>query len=141
MYKKITKIPDFFFSFITIFLPIGLIFAFFSPDFYGKVIISYWILLLVAILNFFVCILISLIWIRLKVVQFSFIFYYSVILFSLTVLLLTYPLSLNKNLLSLRIILTCTTIFLIIPSLMVKKKIELRFSKRQFKKNKSKKTH
>ncbi|ABP01138.1 hypothetical protein EHI52_06260 [Mesomycoplasma hyopneumoniae] len=123
MYKKITKIPDFLFALLTIILPISLIYAFFSPDFYGKTIISFWILLLITILNFFLCFLISFIWIRLKIVNFSFIFYYPIILFSLSILLVTYPLNDPKSLVILRVFLVFLSIFLIIPSLIIKKKI------------------
>ncbi|ABO93484.1 MAG3450 family membrane protein [Mesomycoplasma hyopneumoniae] len=123
MYKKITKIPDFLFALLTIILPISLIYAFFSPDFYGKTIISFWILLLITILNFFLCFLISFIWIRLKIVNFSFIFYYPIILFSLSILLVTYPLNDSKSLVILRVFLVFLSIFLIIPSLIIKKKI------------------
>ncbi|ADQ90919.2 hypothetical protein B5M19_01650 [Mesomycoplasma hyopneumoniae] len=123
MYKKITKIPDFLFALLTIILPISLIYAFFSPDFYGKTIISFWILLLITILNFFLCFLISFIWIRLKIVNFSFIFYYPIILFSFSILLVTYPLNSSKSLVILRVFLVFLSIFLIIPSLIIKKKI------------------
>ncbi|WP_462097737.1 MAG3450 family membrane protein [Mesomycoplasma hyopneumoniae] len=123
MYKKITKIPDFLFALLTIILPISLIYAFFSPDFYGKTIISFWILLLITILNFFLCFLISFIWIRLKIVNFSFIFYYPIIIFSLSILLVTYPLNDSKSLVILRVFLVFLSIFLIIPSLIIKKKI------------------
>ncbi|MXR33588.1 MAG3450 family membrane protein [Mesomycoplasma hyopneumoniae] len=123
MYKKITKIPDFLFALLTIILPVSLIYAFFSPDFYGKTIISFWILLLITILNFFLCFLISFIWIRLKIVNFSFIFYYPIILFSLSILLVTYPLNDPKSLVILRVFLVFLSIFLIIPSLIIKKKI------------------
>ncbi|WP_431357095.1 MAG3450 family membrane protein [Mesomycoplasma hyopneumoniae] len=123
MYKKITKIPDFLFALLTIILPISLIYAFFSPDFYGKTIISFWILLLITILNFFLCFLISFIWIRLKIVNFSFIFYYPIILFSLSILLVTYPLNDSKSLVILRVFLVFLSVFLIIPSLIIKKKI------------------
>ncbi|AGQ51200.1 hypothetical protein MHL_2870 [Mesomycoplasma hyopneumoniae 7422] len=108
---------------LTIILPISLIYAFFSPDFYGKTIISFWILLLITILNFFLCFLISFIWIRLKIVNFSFIFYYPIILFSLSILLVTYPLNDPKSLVILRVFLVFLSIFLIIPSLIIKKKI------------------
>ncbi|WP_341507871.1 MAG3450 family membrane protein [Mesomycoplasma ovipneumoniae] len=133
MYKKITKIPDFVFALIVIFIPISLIYIFFSPDFWQKEIISYWILAIIGILNFFVCFFVSLILTRLKVVDFSFIFYYTVILFSLTFLLLTYPLNSTRALLILRVILVLISIFLIIPSLIIKKKITNRLYKNKLK--------
>ncbi|MHA0315317.1 MAG3450 family membrane protein [Mesomycoplasma ovipneumoniae] len=133
MYKKITKIPDFVFALIIIFIPISLIYIFFSPDFWQKEIISYWILAIIGILNFFVCFFASLVLTRLKVVDFSFIFYYTVILFSLTFLLLTYPLNSTRALLILRVILVLISIFLIIPSLIIKKKITNRLYKNKLK--------
>ncbi|MHA0290906.1 MAG3450 family membrane protein [Mesomycoplasma ovipneumoniae] len=133
MYKKITKIPDFVFALIIIFIPISLIYIFFSPDFWQKEIISYWILAIIGILNFFVCFFTSLVLTRLKVVDFSFIFYYTVILFSLTFLLLTYPLNSTRALLILRVILVLISIFLIIPSLIIKKKITNRLYKNKLK--------
>ncbi|ATP59872.1 MAG3450 family membrane protein [Mesomycoplasma dispar] len=134
MHKKITKIPDFFFALITIIAPIGVVYAFFSPDFYGKELISYWILFVISVLIFLFSIVVSTILTKLKVVNFSFAFYYSVISFSLTILLLTYPFSLFWKLLILRVFLVLLSIFLIIPSLIIKKKIEQFSRKRKVKK-------
>ncbi|ENX51024.1 hypothetical protein MFC_01365 [Mesomycoplasma flocculare ATCC 27716] len=114
-------------------MPISLIYAFFSPDFYKKTLVSFWILFLIASLNFVVCFCVSLVWTKLKVVSFSFIFYYPVILFSLTVLLLTYPLNYSENLLILRVFLLFLSVLLIIPSLMVKKKVMKIINKSKFK--------
>lgn len=124
MYKKITKIPDFVFAILTFFIPIALLFIFFSPDFYKKEIIKFGYLFLIAILCFIFSLSISILWIKLKIVSFNFVFYYPVIDFSFVLILLTYNLSTNPGLLALRIILVLASIFLIIPSLIFKEKIK-----------------
>ncbi|WP_434336877.1 MAG3450 family membrane protein [Mesomycoplasma conjunctivae] len=130
MYKKISKLPDFVFAILTYFLPIFLLFLFFSPDFYKREIISFGYLALISILYLFLSFSISLLWTKLRVVGFGFIFYYTIISIALIFILLTYNLTNSTLLIALRVIIVFIIILLIIPALIIKQKIENRIRKK-----------
>ncbi|CAT05360.1 HYPOTHETICAL PROTEIN MCJ_006660 [Mesomycoplasma conjunctivae] len=103
---------------------------FFSPDFYKREVISFGYLALISILYLFLSFSISLLWTKLRVVGFGFIFYYTIISIALIFILLTYNLTNSTLLIALRTIIVFIIILLIIPALIIKQKIENRIRKK-----------
>lgn len=128
MNKKLTKTPDWIFSFLLIFVPFLIIYLCLSPDIWTPPVIEYKWLVIIGFGYWLFVSLCSILFLYLKMVNFSFPFYSIILSLSFWILIISSPLT-EQGQNGWRAVIIIISILLIIPSLILKNYFEKRLNK------------